>query len=142
VRTADLRYGGQSWEVEVDLPRWPLDAEALAALRARFEDEHERLYGVRGMPGSPVEIRALRLAGLGPAPSVETFAVDHGRGVPEVRAHRNGTAVATRRALGANPTAGPLLVDEYDTTVVVPAGWRVRRDARTQALILERGDRA
>jgi hypothetical protein len=25
---------------------------------------------------------------------------------------------------------------------VVPAGWRVRRDARTQALILERGDRA
>jgi N-methylhydantoinase A len=142
VRTADLRYGGQSWEVEVELPRRPLDEEALGDLRARFEDEHERLYGVRGLPGSPVEIRALRLAGLGPAPSVETFAVDHGRGVPEERAHRNGTEVATRQALGAESAAGPLLVDEYDTTVVVPAGWRVRRDPRTQALVLERGDGA
>jgi N-methylhydantoinase A len=43
VRTADLRYGGQSWEVEVAFP----PGSDLAALRARFEDEHERLYGVK-----------------------------------------------------------------------------------------------
>ena len=42
-------------------------AAALAALRARFEDEHERLYGVTDRAGSPVEVRAVRLAALGDA---------------------------------------------------------------------------
>jgi N-methylhydantoinase A/oxoprolinase/acetone carboxylase beta subunit len=36
------------------------------------------------------------------------------------------------------PEPGPLLVDEYDTTVVVPPGWSVRRDAATGTLALER----
>jgi N-methylhydantoinase A len=140
VRTADLRYGGQSWEVEVELPSWPLGADVLDALRARFEDEHERLYGVRGQPGSPVEIRAVRLGGLGPAPSVDTFAVDHGRGAAAQALSRGGVTVTTRDGIAAHPQPGPLFVDEYDTTVVVPVGWTVRRDARTEALVLERAD--
>ena len=31
-----------------------------------------------------------------------------------------------------------MLIDEYDTTVVVRPGWTVRRDAATETLILER----
>jgi N-methylhydantoinase A/oxoprolinase/acetone carboxylase beta subunit len=34
--------------------------------------------------------------------------------------------------------SGPLLVDEYDTTVVVPPGWGVRRHAKTGTLVLAR----
>ena len=30
---------------------------------------------------------------------------------------------------------GPLLVDEYDTTVVVPPGWTVRREPQARTLI-------
>src|SRR5262249_52738181 len=52
LRTAELRYGGQTWEVEVGLPGGAVDVPALLAA---FEDEHERLYGVRGEPGSPIE---------------------------------------------------------------------------------------
>src|SRR4051812_13968511 len=63
LRSAELRYGGQTWEVEVELAPGAAD---LSALIAAFEDEHERLYGVRGEPGSPIVIRALRLAALGP----------------------------------------------------------------------------
>jgi hypothetical protein len=33
---------------------------------------------------------------------------------------------------------GPVLVDEYDTTVVVRPGWTVRRDPATDTLVLER----
>jgi N-methylhydantoinase A/oxoprolinase/acetone carboxylase beta subunit len=40
--------------------------------------------------------------------------------------------------VGEAPEAGPLLVDEYDTTVVVRPGWTVRRDRATETLILER----
>jgi N-methylhydantoinase A len=149
VRSVDLRYGGQSWEVEVEMPEGLVDARALAALRERFEDEHERLYGVRGQPGSPVEIRAVRLAGLGPPPPLDTFQVDHDRPAHRASAsrlvHTGKTGlevpIAARAEVGEEPTLGPLLVDEYDTTVVVPAGWTVRRDRRTQALLLEVGRR-
>ena len=159
VATAELRYGGQSWDVEVALPddacgdstQAPVD---LGALRARFEDEHERLYGVRGQAGSPVELRAVRLAALGVAP--EGSLSDFGRGPgsttaggvsgPRADAARvvflGGqlveAPVRTRSSIGAEPEAGPLLVDEYDTTVVVPPGWSARRDEATASLILER----
>src|SRR5262249_5319563 len=66
VRTAELRYRGQTWEVEIDFPAGPVTRPALRSLAAAFEDEHERLYGVRGEPNSPIELRALRVAALGP----------------------------------------------------------------------------
>src|SRR5262249_50397492 len=47
------------------------------------------------------------------------------------------TPVISRASLAAEPRPGPLLVDEYDTTVVVPPGWNVRLDAAGNALVLE-----
>ena len=104
------------------------------------------LYGVRGQPGSPVEVRAVRLAALGASAATTSFEVD---GRPPPRPRRDPPHVgragrptrcpcgrATRSA--SRPEAGPLLVDEYDTTVVVPPGWSVRRHAATGTLVLER----
>ena len=48
--------------------------------------------------------------------------------------------VRARASLGEEPEPGPLLVDEYDTTVLVPPGWSVRRDAATGTVVLERSD--
>ncbi len=147
-QTADLRYGGQSWEIEVALPDGPVDPALLAGLRSRFEDEHEQLYGVRGQPGSPVEIRAVRLAALGRSAAGLSFDVDDVL-VRERPATRpmwlGGTAsavpVRARASIGAVAEAGPLLVDEYDTTVVVPAGWTVSRHPQTGTLVLRRETR-
>jgi N-methylhydantoinase A/oxoprolinase/acetone carboxylase beta subunit len=146
VRTADLRYGGQSWEIEVELPAGPVDRPLLAALRARFEDEHELLYGVRGRPGSPVEVRAVRLAALGPSATAPSF------DVADPLARERQTArwvwlggvgqdvpVRSRASVGPAAEPGPLLVDEYDTTVVVPHRWSVRRHPGTGTLVLEEG---
>jgi N-methylhydantoinase A len=149
MRTADLRYGGQSWEIEVALPDGPVDRALLEELRARFEDEHEQLYGVRGQPGSPVEIRAVRLAALGPAPAAPSFDIEAqvAESHEDRRAARVGevaagelvdVAVRTRSSIGSEPEPGPMLVDEYDTTVVVPAEWSVRRHVETGTLVLER----
>jgi N-methylhydantoinase A/oxoprolinase/acetone carboxylase beta subunit len=148
--TAELRYGGQSWEVEVALSAAPCDTVSqgaldLGALRARFEDEHERLYGVRGQPGSPVEIRAVRLAALGDAPE-GAMSIESADERPHPGATRTlytdgsllEAPVRTRASVGTEPEPGPLLVDEYDTTVVVPPGWSVRRDEATASLIMER----
>src|SRR6187455_3880503 len=74
VRTAELRYDGQTWEIEVGVGD-PADTRALVDA---FEAEHERLYGVRGEPGAPIDIRALRLAALGPAHAVERLSLQDG----------------------------------------------------------------
>src|SRR5581483_7184923 len=110
-RLADVRYRGQNWSIPVE---WPgeLDEEGLAALVERFEDAHEQLYGTRLEEGSPVDVRALRLIALGP--ERDDFRLEH----------------------EARPVAGPLLIDEYDTTVVVPPGWEIALDAVTGALVL------
>ena len=136
VRSAELRYGGQTWEIEVEAST-PVDP---AALVERFEDEHERLYGVRGAAGAPIEIRALRLAALGRSTTVDRLSViDASLRRTRTRAtHVGDLPVRTRSSIAAAPEHGPLLVDEYDTTVVVRVGWTARRDAGTDTLILER----
>ena len=148
--SADLRYLGQSWELEVELASNEPDRGSIRDLIHRFEDEHERLYGVRGHPDTPIQIRAVRLVA-----SAETGAPQRmGRGLgADLRMQDAGSrpthrriwlesgeaevAIRTRASIGTQREAGPHLIDEYDTTVVVPPGWTVRRDETTNCLVLE-----
>src|SRR5438105_2185183 len=140
-RVADVRYRGQNGSVPVELPGG-IDAASLAALVERFEAEHERLYGTRLEPGSPVDVRALRLVALGTERGA--FALDHASGHEPVTATRLAyfdgelldVPVRSRASLVGDSQSGPLLVDEYDTTVVVPPGWSVGLDEATGALLL------
>jgi N-methylhydantoinase A len=145
LRTADLRYKGQSWEVEAAFDSWPLTPQAVEGLVRHFEAEYERLYGVRGEPGSPIEIRALRLAALGPSPTVDAFDPERDGSMRRPGARlvhftdgSEETPAVGRAEITTAPRAGPLLVDEYDTVVIVPPGWTVRRDEGTATLVLER----
>ena len=102
---------------------------------------------MRDQPGSPVEIRAVRLAALGASAASSSFRFDDARGEDGSQTRRvdfDGdeldAPIRRRRDIGAAPEPGPLLVDEYDTTVIVRPGWSVRRDEGTGTLILERAD--
>ncbi len=129
-RVADVRYRGQNWSLPVE---WPEHA-SLAELVDRFEDSHEQMYGTRLDPGSPVDVRALRLVALGP--EEHAFSLAHDWEAPAgTRVADFGPAHGTlevpvrgRSTITADPVAGPLLIDEYDTTVVVPPGWTVALD--------------
>ena len=145
VRTANVRYRGQGWELEVEFPAGPVDGRSVDGLRERFESEHERTYEVRGEPGSPIEIRALRLAAVGPErparplnPDLEPPSGDGSMRLVHFDAGSHRTPVRTRSSVGSSPELGPMLIDEYDTTVVVPPEWSVRREGQTGALVLER----
>lgn len=135
--SADVRYRGQSWDIEMDLPDGPIDAAALEALAARFEDEHERIYGVREDPNAAIEIRALRLAILGGEQADGVVRGDTDAAVTNSSSQREidfrddegaiATAVCRRSDVTAGGRDGPLVIDEYDTTVIVPPGWRATR---------------
>ena len=134
LRTADLRYTGQNWDIEVEFPGEAIDTASVAALAARFEAEHERVYGVRHEEGSTVEIRALRLAALGPP-----------RASSELRVAAQPRATATRladfgEAHGRDRDACRLARrDRRPAAPRTAADRRVRHDCRRAARLVGTG---
>ena len=64
VRHFDMRYVGQSYELNVPLDAIELNAAERARLAERFHTEHERAYGFKA-PGEPIEVVCLRLSAIG-----------------------------------------------------------------------------
>jgi N-methylhydantoinase A len=137
MRSTDLRYVGQNYELEV-----PYGDGNLAALRSAFEQRHRVLYGYA--TGEAVECVNLRVVAsvagevmvdAPPAPSRAPAPLGH-----HPAYFRDGGRVALPRydrgALAAGAMVeGPALVeDEWSTTVVYP-GQRCAADARGHLLI-------
>ncbi|MBP2364531.1 hydantoinase/oxoprolinase family protein [Pseudonocardia parietis] len=68
VRTADLRYFGQAFEVRVPVPDGPVTASTLDTVAEAFHAAHRTLYGYdfAGDPDQQVEWVNLRVSGIGP----------------------------------------------------------------------------
>jgi N-methylhydantoinase A len=133
-RAAALRYQGQSFELEVRVPDGAINGPALAAIEEAFGREHERTYGHRAGPEEPVELMTLKVVGRGlsdpPRAALAAQAALPRRVVaaPSARAAYFGAALGwcrTRvldRADLATPCPGPCIIEEYDSTCVVPPG--------------------
>ncbi len=66
LRSADLRYANQGYEITVAVPVGTVGPETLEQTIAAFHDEHQRLY-TYASPELPVEIVNLRVSARGPA---------------------------------------------------------------------------
>jgi N-methylhydantoinase A len=141
-RHADVRYRGQSSELTVPLPDGPLSDAALRELEERFEQEFERTYAHRG-EAKAFELVTVRLVMRVPRDVrhgsdwiASSEAPAQRRTVYFGPEHGNLDArVVARGALGTAPQPGPLLVQEYDTTIVVPPGCAARLDSHGNVLI-------
>ena len=136
VRSAEMRYQGQSFEINVPLPEGPITD--VAPILAAFHGAYETIYGYVDRT-APVEVVDLRLQVVGavprPAGAEAAATVPRpvrpagppaglpGRGLPGCR------RVPGARDLRPGDTfEGPAVVEQYDTTVLVPGGYRVRVD--------------
>jgi N-methylhydantoinase A len=148
LRSADLRYDGQAFEVRVDVPAGPVDAALAAAVLARFHDEHERLYGYcyRDRPRHGVEWVNVRITGVGPLDAPPLAPARPGTGTVVPTGSRpvffagawHDTPIVWRPDLGAgDEVVGPAVVEEYGSTLPVPPGVRVVVD-RLGALVARR----
>ena len=140
---ADLRYVGQAFELTVPAPPPPHHRAGLAALAAAFEEAHLSTYGHRA-GSEPMEMVNLRLLLRG-AGRATGSATSPGQGrVATVRRACFGdgvqleTGVVGRSDLAGGPAAGPLVIEERDSTIVVPPGWRASLDD-AGCVILELG---
>ena len=126
---ADLRYAGQSFELTLPIPARKMGIEEIASLEEDFTSEHERTYGHRA-PGDPIELVNLRLiAGVIPSRPVAWAgaAVDKKGKEPDHRRAYFGpehgfleTPILERGDLTEGTREGPLIVEEYDATIVIP----------------------
>jgi N-methylhydantoinase A len=142
-RSAALHYKGQSYELMVPVPDGPIDAKMVVHLEEAFGAEHEQTYGHRAGPEEPVELVAIQLIGAGlresmlpqraPSRGVESPAP----GARQAYFGEHGwlqTPVLTRADLSL-PRMGPLIVEEYDATCVVPPGASAEQDAAENIVI-------
>jgi N-methylhydantoinase A len=144
-RIAAMRYVGQAFELPVEVDPGTPDAASIAALALRFEDEHARSYGLR--LGFGVEVVALEvtatLAGEGrvaeaasPPPAGARPPAGGTRRAYFGPAHGHvDTPVAGRAALSAAPRQGPLVVEDYEGTTVVPPDATAWLDAHGNIVI-------
>jgi N-methylhydantoinase A len=138
VRTADLRYDGQAFEVRVAAPAGPIDAEFQRAVVDAFHDEHERLYGYcyreAGSHAHAVEWVNLRVSGIGPIERPKLRRLATGDGDP-ARA-RTGTRevtfdgdpldtpiLARDHLLAGDRVVGPAIIEEFGSTVPLHPGF-------------------
>ena len=136
----EARYLNQQWETEMRLPGAAIEtADALAAMVEAFHQTHERLYGVREVGGvvECINWRA-RLTAVRDKP---TFTPEASKGATLPPCDRLAKAyfdplggVETPIYLGADlgpgmVVAGPAIIEEPTTTIVVYPGAHAERTA-------------
>ncbi|WP_166355074.1 hydantoinase/oxoprolinase family protein [Phytoactinopolyspora limicola] len=148
VRTADLRYYGQAFEVRVDVPDGPVTPELAQTVADAFHDAHRALYGYDFRDDSRQEVEwvNLRVTGIGPIRRPEMVEIAPGTGAVPAAQRRvyfdewHDADVYQRSALGAGDTVtGPAVIEEFGSTVPVHPGFQVRVDRFGNLLMRREG---
>ena len=136
-RSIDLRYIGQLHSVTVPLTE--ISEAGFAAATAAFHDEHLRQYRY-SHPDAPVETSALRVAARGTRAKPDLSRMRDGSDRRAAVAERErpvhfgeqgwlSTRVVDRNSLGpGDEVRGPAIVDQLDSTIVLPPGTAARVD--------------
>ena len=133
---ADMRYEGQSYDLPIAAPAGFAPATLVETLVERFEAEHESTYGHRAR-NERVVVVAIRLVGRASSAAVG-IGTDHQGQAAQSEASRDAwfgpglgwmpTPVVGRGSVPGAGREGPLLIEEYDSVIVVPPGCSVRSD--------------
>jgi N-methylhydantoinase A len=140
-RSADLRYRGQSYELNIP---WVSKGKSPSRTEAAFHADHARIYGY-SRPGREIEVVTIRVRARVTLAKPRIIRPAAQKGAAEVRrVWIAGTSsgswrrvpVWNRDQLTNTPRNGPALVLDYGSTTLVPPRWRFHVD-RTGNLLLQ-----
>lgn len=131
-----MRYVGQAHEVRLEVPAEivenRMDHDSVDKLADMFHQRHENLYS-HSSPNAAVEFITLSVSAIGPVPKVPMFEITMGTGSADQakKATRMvyfeefnsyiGCPTFERALLRANNVlVGPAIVEQMDTTIVIP----------------------
>ncbi len=142
--TADLRYPDQAFDLTLRLPDYQPGTAIEDTLIARFHAEHLRLYGFNE-EHNRVELRRIVMSAIGRLPEVVTTS-SAGASLPAPTTRRvwfgDGwceAQVVSRASGDMAPLRGPAIINQSDTTILVPPGWTAR-PVTGDNLMLERSE--
>lgn len=143
--SADMRYHGQSHEIEIPLEReWIASGDA-AAIAEVFHRDHKRLYGF-GDDTSVMQVINLRLiiSGLSERPNLAAAQSQTGPAIPErlievwLDDQMQKVPLFDRTALlHGQSFEGPAILHQEDTTICVPSGFEASVDAMLNLQLVE-----
>ncbi|NBS44925.1 MAG: hydantoinase/oxoprolinase family protein, partial [Acetobacteraceae bacterium] len=142
---ADMRYVGQGFEIPVPMPSLAPGKNDIAAIEANFLAAYRERFG-RALDGLPMEALTWRLAASAPGRDIAMEGAQKSEAGAAQRGSRRALfeghgwcdcAVYDRYRLapGASFT-GPALVEERESTCVIPPGAQVSVD-RHRNLVIE-----
>ena len=149
--SADMRYLGQAYEINVPLSSLEFDEAARLAIIESFHQAHERIYGRRHAEGS-VQFVNILLTVIGRVQAVRHVELDKGEGAPAAIMHArtwfrgqpfdNCPCYDRNSIRTGHCWQGPAVVAGQDSTIVVPPGWDAVCDAFGNLLITRAGEKA
>lgn len=147
----DMRYEGQAHEVNVDVPasllEHGLDVAALEELTGMFHSSHETLFG-HASRDAAVEFITLSVSAVGPVEKSKTKQIEQGgtdpeaafKGIRSVYFEEYGDyakcpTYERSRLQAGNELIGPAVIEQVDTTTVLPPEQRALVDSYGNLII-------
>lgn len=149
-----VRYAGQGDALTIDADELPSSEDQMTTIRERFEAEHKKTYG-HNFGSGKVEFVSLRLTtrwindrhinpnspadGLNETPEVSLTGDEGGAGVRQLFFGERGwwsVPIGSRYSIGTSPLNGPLIIEELDSTTIVPPDWVIRRDNHDNLILV------
>ena len=151
-RSLDMRYVGQVHECTVDIGTFAINARSIGKVKDAFHRRHEELY-TYAERHSAVEVVNIESTVYGriekpKAPTLKTG----GTAAKAVKGYRKAIFDASGKSsrtpiydggkLGAGASvAGPAIIEEVTTTIVLEPGWTAKLDASGSYVITRKGRR-
>ena len=146
ITQVDMKYEGQVSDLTVPFPPGPVNRASLTSVAQDFDLEHEQSFGYSTDAGYQlVNVRVIARGLSEQSRMPERFDLAAGSGGAQTS--RNvyfgpnrgwaDTPVVSRGSLAGQSVNGPLIIEEYDSTTVVPPGWTAAVDEASN-IILER----
>ena len=145
-RSLDMRYVGQVHECTVDIGTFKVDAKSIEKIKEAFHKRHEQLY-TYSERHSTVEVVNIESTVYGRVEKPKRMAIAKGKPVANaLKAHREAvfsadgkrvrTPVYDGALIGAGARiAGPAIIEEVTTTIVIQPGWVAALDESGSYLI-------
>lgn len=147
LRSLDMRYIGQTHEIEIAIANRELVQNDKAILAEKFHERHKELYGY-SLENYAIEIVTMRLEAIGVSPSIYLKKKEISSPEPRADAFRKPREVYTEsdgvksiktydrnRLDPGNIILGPSIVDGPEATLFVPEGWTAKMDGFSNLVI-------
>ena len=146
-RAVDLRYQGQSYELKIPIAEAELSDASVERLTALFHDAHRNEFG-HDFPEYEIEFVNVRLTGIGALPHLEHVDVSGGS-VEAATCGKRDVGYVVDGAVKFLPTTlfarehlpvgdelnGPALIQQTDSTTLIPPDCSFRRDGVDNVII-------